>query len=667
MDTFSAPQWQAWSELPFLTRVGPLADLQICRSLVEGVREAGSLPEYLKVQLPEIATEIGANWAAVLRRGSQWEHVSEFGRPLLEASPNSFLADVLDRDAGGFLIGTSQNQSVAIIAIPLRRAGEPELLVLVGRNLTAKMLPLAMAAARTLGLCIDLCRRLQSGTIQVSRLRSTLAIVSQLGQVRETVPLLELIAKEAARLLDCDRASIFLWDKPHKEMVACPALGVEEKMLRLPDSAGIVGESLQTGRVIRVDDAYQDPRFNRQIDLQTGYHTRNLLCVPLQDPTGERIGVFEAINKLHGSFQPEDEDSLRDLGLQISSALQSAQERELLTRRNRQLTEQVTQGSQIIGESPAIVALRATLDRLASTDLPVLILGESGTGKEVVAQALHYRGPRADHPFVAVNCAALTETLLESELFGHEKGAFTDAHESRPGKFELAEGGTLFLDEIGDMSAGGQAKLLRVLEQKVITRVGGSQNLRINVRVVAATNANLAQKVRERKFREDLYYRLSVVALELPPLRDRPEDILPLAEFFLERFSRQAGRPRLGLTPDARRRLQAHGWPGNIRELRNLMERVAFLCLKDRVDTDDLAFILSPDRDSLDDSSTDLGLSEATARFQREYIRRMIKRVKNNMSQAAELMGLHRSNLYRKMRQLRMDEVAGEEDIDELI
>jgi Nif-specific regulatory protein len=207
-----------------------------------------------------------------------------------------------------------------------------------------------------------------------------------------------------------------------------------------------------------------------------------------------------------------------------------------------------------------------------------------------------------------------------------------------------------------------------VLEQKVVTRVGGAQLIRTNVRIVAATNANLAQKVRDRKFREDLYYRLSVVALELPPLRDRPEDILPLAEFFLDRFARQAGRTRLGLTPDAKRRLQGHGWPGNVRELRNLMERVAFLCARDRVDADDLAFILSPDKDPLDDGSTDMGLSDATARFQREYIRRMIKRARGNMSQAAELLGLHRSNLYRKMRLLKMHEVEGqEEDVDDLI
>jgi Nif-specific regulatory protein len=261
---------------------------------------------------------------------------------------------------------------------------------------------------------------------------------------------------------------------------------------------------------------------------------------------------------------------------------------------------------------------------------------------------------------VAVNCAALTETLLESELFGHEKGAFTDAHETRAGKFELADGGTLFLDEIGDMSLGGQAKLLRVLEQKVITRVGGSQTIPINVRIVAATNTNLVEAVRGRRFREDLYYRLSVVTLDIPPLRDRPEDVQPLAEYFLAHFCRQANRRGMTISSDARRRLQAHGWPGNVRELRNLMERVAFLAAADQVQAEDIAFILSPEPDPLDALSADVGLSEATNRFQQEYIRKAIRRVKGNMSEAARLMGLHRSNLYRKMRQLGM-ETNGEE------
>jgi Nif-specific regulatory protein len=290
-----------------------------------------------------------------------------------------------------------------------------------------------------------------------------------------------------------------------------------------------------------------------------------------------------------------------------------------------------------------------------------LILGESGTGKEVTSQALHYQGTRKDKPFIAVNCAALAESLLESELFGHEKGAFTDAHEARAGKFELADGGTLFLDEIGDMSPGGQAKLLRVLEEKVVTRVGGSTPISVNVRVIAATNSDLAAKVSEKTFREDLYYRLSVVTIELLPLRERPEDILLLAEHFLTQFCRQANRPTLNLGIDARRRLQSHAWPGNVRELRNLMERVAFLATGNKVEADDLAFILSPNRPAVGlEPSYGLSLDDATKQFQREFIRRALRRLKGNLSEASRLLGLHRSNLYRKMKQLDMDEVEGE-------
>jgi Nif-specific regulatory protein len=291
----------------------------------------------------------------------------------------------------------------------------------------------------------------------------------------------------------------------------------------------------------------------------------------------------------------------------------------------------------------------------------VLIEGETGTGKQLLARSIHASSKRKNGPFIEVDCSTLSESLMESELFGHEKGAFTDAREARQGKFELAEGGTLFLDEIGDMSAGGQAKLLRVLEQKVLTRVGGSQPIHTNVRVVAATNVNLIEAVHHKKFREDLYYRLSVVALELPPLRERPEDVLPLAEHFLDIFCAQAARPRLAIANEARLRLAAHPWPGNVRELRNLIERIAFLCPGERIEASDLAFILSPDRDAVT-GATDLGLTDATARFQQDYIRRMIKRVQGNMTETARLLGMHRSNLYRKMRQLEMSEARDDDE-----
>jgi Nif-specific regulatory protein len=661
--SISQPEWQEWGALPWLSRSAPgSSETQLWLRLVESAARMESRAALLRQQLPEIGSEFAAQWVCVLKRGEEWERIAEFGRQPFASLPTSILSDALDRNAAGHVAieGGGDAGGWNFLAAPLHREAESgEILALCGRTLSTKSLSHVLVAARALGWGCEVADRLDAARQRIDRLRTTLQIASQLGSVRESKPLLELIAAESARLLDADRASIFIWDREHHEVVACPALGFEGNVLRIPDNSGIVGECLHTGRAIRVDQAYRDPRFNREVDVKSGYTTRNLMCVPLLDEKRQRIGAFEAINKLHGAFTEEDEESLSELGVQAAVALAGTRERERLVRRHRQLTEQVSQEVEIIGESPAIVALRSTIDRLAATDLPVLLLGESGTGKEVVAQALHYQGPRRDAPFVAVNCAAVAETLLESELFGHEKGAFTDARELRQGKFEVAEGGTLFLDEIGDMSAAGQGKLLRVLEQKVITRVGGSQPIRINVRVIAATNVNLAQAVREKKFREDLYYRLSVVALELPPLRDRPEDTLPLAEHFLAHFCAQARRPALLISPEARMRLQAHPWPGNVRELRNLMERIAFLCSNDRVEASDLAFILSPDADAAT-AATDLSLSEATARFQQEYIRRMIRRVGGNMTVAARLLGLHRSNLYRKMGQLDMSEAKEE-------
>ena len=285
---------------------------------------------------------------------------------------------------------------------------------------------------------------------------------------------------------------------------------------------------------------------------------------------------------------------------------------------------------QLIGKSPAIEALRSTIRRVANTDLAILILGENGTGKEVVSQSIHYLSPRRDQPFIAVNCAAITETLLESELFGHEKGAFTDAHEARPGKFELASGGTLFLDEIGDLSLSGQAKLLRVLEEKVVVRVGGSKPIHTDARVIAATNQNLAEMVRQKRFRQDLYFRLNVVTLELPPLRERGDDVLLLAEHFLADFCRQARRKLLDAVGRPRKRLAGAAlWPGNVRELRNLMERLAYLAARrpDRGRGPGVhPFAGRPRRRPL--VAADLPLSEATEQFQIDYIKQAIERAK---------------------------------------
>ncbi|WP_417385233.1 sigma 54-interacting transcriptional regulator [Gimesia sp.] len=667
MSKIGSVEWLDWKRLPLFSKYDAEASLvQMCDRLLEEATRQGSGDDYIRQFLPQLATELSCQWCTLIERTPEWETLFEFGRNAAGGFPAHLCDEALDRDAAGLCVDENR-ADWAFMAAPLGDVRPSTILLVGGRDLNAGSLSETIIAARTLGYALSVVEQREKNLRRIKRLQTTLHIASSFSSARETQPLLELIAKEATRLLESERSSIFIWDREHKQVVACPALGVEGNTLRLPDDVGIVGDVIHSGKTICVDDAYNDERFDPSVDKSSGFRTHNLLCVPLRNNAGELIGAFEVMNKEKGKADYDDADaqSLEELGVQAATALENTREIEQLSRSRDQLTEQAKQKVQIIGKSSAITALRSTIERLASTDLPVLILGESGTGKEVVSQSLHYQGPRANTPFIAVNCAALTETLLESELFGHEKGAFTDAHETRAGKFELAEGGTLFLDEIGDMSPGGQAKLLRVLEQKVVTRVGGSETIPINVRVVAATNAKLADAVRDKKFREDLYYRLSVVTLDLPPLRERPEDVILLAEFFLTQFCSQANRRVLKISAEAKKRLQAHIWPGNVRELRNLMERVAFLCAGERVEVEDLAFILSPARDSVVDMSADLSLKEASRRFQQEYIRRTIKRVGGNMSETAKCLGLHRSNLYRKMGQLDMHEAnEGADDED---
>jgi Nif-specific regulatory protein len=644
----TAKQWSSWSEIPWRTE----ATVRLADRLLHVAIATASVADFLKSALPDLLVEYGGTTIGLLTRESGWSPLATAGREWTSSvAPSAdLLAEVLDREAG--IRQTEGRETLLVVPVDVNPA---MVLTWRGERVAEEVLPAAVTVGRLIGVILSLLTRQAAAGARSERLRQTLQLAQAFSREKETLPLLELMARRATEMLGCDRASIFIWDREQRQLAACPALGVEGGRLWLPDDKGIVGEVIQTGRSIRVDDAYADSRFDQSVDRASGFRTRNLLCVPMVDSDRRVIGAFELINKREGSFTESDCESLEALCIPAAIAVQYARERDQLVRSNQQLTQQVTGQTNIIGESAAIVALRGTISRLAATDLPVLILGESGSGKEVAAQALHLQGPRAAHPFIAVNCAALTETLLESELFGHEKGAFTDAHQMRSGKFELADGGTLFLDEIGDMSPGGQAKLLRVLEQKVITRVGGSQSIPINVRVIAATNSNLAEAVRDKRFRQDLYYRLSVVTVDLPPLRERPEDVQPLARYFLEQFCRQAKRRTLEISVDARRRLQAHAWPGNVRELRNLMERVAFLTRGDVVDVDDLAFILAPRQSEFDELGEGVGLSDATDRFQKDYIRRAVKRVQGNMSEAARLLGLHRSNLYRKMRQLGME------------
>jgi Nif-specific regulatory protein len=518
--------------------------------------------------------------------------------------------------------------------------------------------------AQAFGAAVTLMEQRQALRRRIERLEEIVNIAASWRQELDMDRLLEQIAEAATRLLDCERASIFLWDKPNKTLIGRPALGVDGNELRIAEDTGVVGQVVQTGESQRVNAREDRGQIDRTVDEKLSFMTRSLLCVPLA-AHDERFGAFEVLNKKDDFFTNEDEQALTELATHAASALATTQQYGRLLNTHQRVVDEAAAHVRMIGDCPAIAKLRATVNRVAPTDLAVLILGENGTGKEVVAQQIHYLSRRRDQPFIAVNCAALTETLLESELFGHEKGAFTDAHDMRQGKFELAADGTLFLDEIGDMSLGGQAKLLRVLEEKVVVRVGGSETIHTDVRLLAATNQDLSELVRDKKFREDLFYRLNVVSIELPPLRERDDDVLRLIEFFLNDFCQRAGRQPPKLTPSAKKRLRAHRWPGNVRELRNLAEGLAYLTSGNEVDSGDLNFISAPAGEERSWQIGDMPLNDATQAFQREYIQRQIRQTGGNMTLAAERLNLHRSNLYRKMKQLGMSEEETDGDGEE--
>ena len=319
---------------------------------------------------------------------------------------------------------------------------------------------------------------------------------------------------------------------------------------------------------------------------------------------------------------------------------------------NRVLREHVDRELIMVGNSSTMDNLREQIAKAAPTNGRVLVYGENGTGKELVARSVHATSHRAAGPFVEVNCAAIPEELIESELFGYTKGAFTGAVTSRAGKVEMADGGTLFLDEVGDMSLKTQAKVLRVLQEQVVERLGGSGGVRVDVRVLAATNKDLRSAIDAGAFRDDLFFRLNVIPIYVPPLRERRSDIEPLAEHFLAEFARQYGHRAKGLDKAALTVLRSHDWPGNVRELRNVLERLAIMVPGETILSQDLSFLPDGRRKSeeADLSGSVLTLHKAREGFERDYIINALVAQRGNISRTAEALGVERSNLYRKMR-----------------
>ncbi|HYR42304.1 MAG TPA: sigma 54-interacting transcriptional regulator [Terriglobia bacterium] len=482
--------------------------------------------------------------------------------------------------------------------------------------------------------------------------------------------LLKLIADEATKHLDSERATIFILDKEKGELWAKVALGVSDT-IRFDARLGVAGAVLIAGKPMIVEDAYKSPLFYQSIDSITGFHTRNILSVPLRNPKQEVIGVFQVLNKREGRFTSDDERFVEALANQAAVALENSlalseleNRQQLLIEENQHLRKEIEErftSKTILGTSSKINEIRSIIDKTAETSVSVLITGENGTGKELSARAIHYTSSRRPKPFVAVNCAAVPEPLVESELFGIEKGVATGV-ERRVGRIESANGGTLFLDEIGDLSLTAQAKLLRVLQEREVEWVGGRRPVPVDIRLVAATNKDLKEEIKQNRFRQDLFFRLNVIHIRMPALREFRPDIALLAAHFLRKYAKEMGRDIRGFSQDALKTLMAYHWPGNVRELENEVKRAVVLAAGPEIQVNDLSEPVAEERlteiepDSQRKSGEKQSLKDRVTTLEIQMIRDAMAQTDRDRRRAAKILGLSHQGLINKLKRYGLED-----------
>ncbi|MCG8454483.1 MAG: sigma-54-dependent Fis family transcriptional regulator [Spirochaetales bacterium] len=504
---------------------------------------------------------------------------------------------------------------------------------------------------------------------EVQRLETLIQINSLINsQYRDVRVLLSHIMDSAERLIGSDASALLLVDAETGKLsfeVASGEKGEDVKKHVLAPGEGIAGWVVQNNRSFLTNDAPAEPRHSTSIGTETGYRTRNLIAVPLR-ARNQVIGVLETINKTHGDlFNDEDLRFLEVLADQASIAIQNAWEHRRLTQEVERLksppssTSHHNEKTQAVWESPSSQKLLQTADRMAASTSPVLIMGESGTGKELLAERIHGSSAQAQGPLVKVNCAAIPSELLESELFGHVKGAFTDAMRDRTGHFERARGGSLFLDEVAELPLHVQGKLLRVLQTKRFLPLGAEEERETNARVIVATNRVLEEAVSNGTFREDLYYRLAVLPLRILPLHQRPEDILALAQLFLKEFhskmrttAEELETKEREFSLEAQEALLSYRWPGNVRELRNAIERsMVHSAGRTIIQPDDLGL---PGESSLEQYHG-RPLKEAVALFKKNVVQEALRAHNGNQTEAARALGIQRTYLSRMLRDMNID------------
>ena len=468
--------------------------------------------------------------------------------------------------------------------------------------------------------------------------------------------LLTQILSSATRLCQGEASSLLLVNKETQELyfeVSLGGAGAEVKRYTIKMGEGIAGWVAAHNRSIILNDAESDTRHRQDISKKINDGSKTMMAVPMRIKN-ECLGVIEIINKRGGTqFNNEDLEWLEIFATQAGIAVVNARSIEKARDKIEQLHEQIgseMEHRKIIAKSPIMLEKLEIIDRVAKTDSSVLLLGESGSGKEVFAEQIHLQSPRNKKPFVRVNCAAIPEGLLESELFGHVKGAFTSAIATRHGRFELADGGTIFLDEIGELPLSLQSKLLRVIQEKTFEKVGSDITVTVDVRILAATNRDIEKQVEKKEFRSDLYYRLNVLPLYIPPLRARPEDIPELAEYFLGQSMKKTQNHFDGFSPDAMETMLAYSWPGNIREMQNCIERACIIAKGKLIRADDLFLKTTSSAVVPEDGSRNLKNAENI--FRARFIRQVLEENNWNQTETAKALDIQRTYLSRLIKEL---------------
>ena len=472
-------------------------------------------------------------------------------------------------------------------------------------------------------------------------------MTSSLSATLELSKILDIIIESAKNLLKAEASSLLLLDETTNELYFASVTGeVSERLknLTVPLDKGIAGACVREGKPKIVNDTTKDKDFYGKIDKSTGFLTRSIIAAPLKI-TGKTIGVVEVLNKKDASeWTEEDKDLLLLIAYQAAQVIQNAQDHLKINEYKDLLRNEIDSKYALIGRSEQFKNVLNLAEKVAQSNASVLILGENGTGKELLARYIHRLSPRREKPFIAVSCAAIPATLLESELFGYEKGAFTGALTQHKGRFELAHQGTIFLDEIGDLLPETQSKLLRVLQEREFERLGGTKTIKVDVRVIAATNQNLEEKMKQKLFREDLFYRLNVFPIYVPPLRDRKDDIIILAEHFLDYYAKQMNKDIKKFSAEVIERLIQYPWPGNVRELQNVIERAVVLTNTDTIKSEALMLPLEPIELPM---TYDKSLKEAVEEFKMKYIKEVIKKCGGNQRKASKILKIQPTYLSR--------------------